>query len=59
MGNVPKAQRIAESQIVEVIQRAREDRKPIVASLMEEFGLLEHQAKYHYSKVTLSTLTMR
>jgi hypothetical protein len=56
MGNVPKAQRIPETEIVEVVKKAREERKPIVAALMEEFGLLEHQAKYHYAKVTKKAL---
>lgn len=52
MGNIPKDRRLPEADVVRVIEAARDQRKPIVAALMEEFGLLEHQAKYHYSKVT-------
>ncbi|RYZ16157.1 MAG: hypothetical protein EOO70_05155 [Myxococcaceae bacterium] len=52
MGNIPRNLRIPEADVVKVIQKARDEREPIVAKLMSEFGLLEHQAKYHYSKVT-------
>lgn len=52
MGNIPKEQRTPELEVVRVIQEAREDRVPVVARLMTEFGWAEHQAKYHYNKVT-------
>ncbi len=51
MGNIPKDQRVPESEVVRVIVEARHERKSVVPTLMEEFGMLEHQAKYHYAKV--------
>lgn len=52
MGNVPRDKRVPEQAVVDTIQRARDHRRPVVAELMAEFGIVEHQAKYHYQKVT-------
>lgn len=51
MGNIPIKQRLQEQDVVAVVHRAREERRSIVRELMDHFGLAEHQAKYHYSKV--------
>lgn len=52
MGNVPQNRRIAEDDVVRVVRAARDARRPAVPALMSEFGLVEHQAKYHLQKVT-------